>query len=36
MACDHERGTTGCELDFFFPLIVSTIKDVQAQEAAVR
>ncbi len=26
------RGSSACELDFYFPLIVETIKEVQAQE----
>lgn len=26
------RGTTGCQLDLHFPLIISTIKEVQARE----
>lgn len=29
------RGTTECPLDFYFPMIVETIKEVQAQEARV-
>jgi len=34
-ACS-ERGTSGCPLDLYFPLIVDTVKDVQAREASVR
>ncbi|HEY4613553.1 MAG TPA: hypothetical protein VII11_11275 [Bacteroidota bacterium] len=29
-----KRGTSGCPLDLYYPLIVNTIKEVQAKEAA--
>ena len=30
------RATPGCELDLYFPLIVRTIKELRAQEIALR
>ena len=30
------RGSAACQLDFYFPLIVAAIKEVQANEAVAR
>jgi hypothetical protein len=30
------RGTTGCAVDFYLPLIVDTIKEVQMKEAVAK